>query len=98
MLIEKYGEEAAKDRLFITTNERDGALLQLARENDYETFFIPEDVGGRYSVLTAAGLLPIAVSDINIDEIMMGARTAHETLQTDQLTTRSEEHTSELQS
>ena len=89
MLIEKYGEEAAKDRLFITTNEYDGALLQLAKENDYETFFIPEDVGGRYSVLTAAGLLPMAVSGINIDEIMLGARAAHETLQTDRLTTNS---------
>jgi len=87
MLIDKYGEEAAKDRLFVTTNEHDGALLQLAKENDYETFFIPDDLGGRYSVLTAAGLLPIAVSGINIDEIMSGARTAHDQLQTDALTT-----------
>src|SRR5699024_6299253 len=89
MLIEKYGEEAAEARLFVTTNEYDGALLQKARENDYETFFIADDAGGRYAVLTAAGLLQLGVSDVHIDEIMIGARTAHDTLQTDQLTTNS---------
>ena len=70
---EKYGKEEAKKRIFATTDEARGALLTLAREEGYETFVIPDDVGGRFSVLTAVGLLPIAVAGINIEELMQGA-------------------------
>ena len=70
---EKYGKEEAKKRIFATTDESRGALLTLAQEEGYETFVIPDDVGGRFSVLTAVGLLPIAVAGINIDELMQGA-------------------------
>ena len=62
LAIEKYGKEGAKDRIFCTTDRARGTLKQLADEEGYETFVIPDDVGGRYSVLTAVGLLPIAVS------------------------------------
>lgn len=77
-LEEKYGKEAAKSRIFATTDASKGALKELADEEGYESFVIPDDVGGRYSVLTAVGLLPIAVSGINIDEMMAGARDAQE--------------------
>lgn len=70
---ERYGKEEAKKRIFATTDEARGALLTLAKEEGYETFVIPDDVGGRFSVLTAVGLLPIAVAGINIDELMQGA-------------------------
>jgi glucose-6-phosphate isomerase len=69
----KYGKESAKSRIFATTDMAKGALKKLADAEGYETFVIPDDVGGRYSVLTAVGLLPIAVSGINIKEIMRGA-------------------------
>ena len=74
----KYGKEEAKGRIFATTDKAKGALKNLADTEGYETFVIPDDVGGRYSVLTAVGLLPIAVSGINIDEMMQGAADARE--------------------
>ena len=73
MLINKYGEEGAKDRIFVTTDREKGTLKHFSDEAGYETFVVPDDVGGRYSVLTAVGLLPIAVAGINIDEMMRGA-------------------------
>ncbi len=75
-LEEKYGKEEAKSRIYATTDKARGALKGVADEAGYETFVIPDDVGGRFSVLTAVGLLPIAVSGINIDDIMQGATDA----------------------
>ena len=75
-LEEKYGKEEARRRIYATTDRKKGALKTLADEEGYETFVIPDDVGGRYSVLTPVGLLPIAVSGIDIDEMMNGARDA----------------------
>src|SRR5690606_21187838 len=66
LLLDKYGKEEAKQRIFVTTDKQKGALKTLATEEDYETFVVPDDIGGRYSVLTAVGLLPIAVSGVNI--------------------------------
>ncbi|WP_243355640.1 glucose-6-phosphate isomerase [Bacillus litorisediminis] len=78
LLIEKYGKEEAAKRIYATTDKAKGALKTVADENGYETFVIPDDVGGRYSVLTAVGLLPIAVSGANIEDMMKGARKAQE--------------------
>ena len=78
MLIEKYGKEEANKRIYATTDKARGALKNLANEEGYESFVIPDDVGGRYSVLTAVGLLPIAVAGIDIDELMKGAARARE--------------------
>ncbi|MCX7885291.1 MAG: glucose-6-phosphate isomerase [Caloramator sp.] len=75
-LEKKYGKEEAKKRIFATTDKERGALKKLADSEGYETFVIPDDVGGRYSVLTAVGLLPIAVSGVDIREIMRGAKDA----------------------
>lgn len=72
----KYGKEEAKKRIFVTTDKEKGALKKLADQEGYETFVIPDDVGGRYSVLTAVGLLPIAVAGLNIDQMMEGAAAA----------------------
>ncbi|GAB7389305.1 glucose-6-phosphate isomerase [Bacillaceae bacterium] len=72
----KYGKAEARKRIYATTDKEKGALRKLAAAEGYETFVIPDDVGGRYSVLTAVGLLPIAVSGANIDEMMRGARDA----------------------
>ncbi|GAE94015.1 glucose-6-phosphate isomerase [Gracilibacillus boraciitolerans JCM 21714] len=80
LLEEKYGVEEAKSRIYATTDKEKGALKTLANEEGYESFVIPDDVGGRYSVLTAVGLLPIAVSGIDIDEMMQGAQKAQEEL------------------
>ena len=74
----KYGIEEARKRIYVTTDKKKGALKQLAKAEGYETFVIPDDVGGRFSVLTAVGLLPIAASGINIDKIMEGARFAQD--------------------
>jgi len=74
----KYGKEYAKTRIYATTDKEKGALRKLAEIEGYETFTIPDDVGGRFSVLTAVGLLPIAVSDVDIDELMEGAAEARE--------------------
>ncbi|HLR91772.1 MAG TPA: glucose-6-phosphate isomerase, partial [Atopostipes sp.] len=78
LLTEKYGEDELKDRIFITTDSEKGALKTLADAEDYDTFVIPDDVGGRFTVLTAVGLLPIAVAGGDIDELMRGAQDARE--------------------
>lgn len=79
-LEDKYGKEGARKRIFCTTDRQKGKLKRLADEEGDETFVIPEDIGGRYSVLTAVGLLPIAVADIDIDDLLLGARRAQEDL------------------
>jgi len=76
LLIEKYGEKEAKGRVYATTDRAKGALKTLADAEGYETFVIPDDVGGRYSVLTPVGLLPIAVSGVDIQAMMDGAAKA----------------------
>ena len=73
MLIEKYGKEEANKRIYATTDKAKGALKNLANQEGYESFVVPDDVGGRFSVLTAVGLLPIAVSGVDIDKLMEGA-------------------------
>ena len=73
MLVDKYGEEGAKERIFATTDKARGTLKEFSDKAGYETFVVPDDVGGRYSVLTAVGLLPIAVAGIDIDSMMKGA-------------------------
>lgn len=73
ILEKKYGKEAAAKRIYATTDKARGALKNLATEEGYETFVVPDDVGGRFSVLTAVGLLPIAVSGADIDKLMEGA-------------------------
>ncbi|WP_408007454.1 glucose-6-phosphate isomerase [Pseudalkalibacillus sp. A8] len=75
-LEEKYGKEEARKRIYATTDREKGALKTLADQEGYESFIIPDDVGGRYSVLTAVGLLPIAATGIDIDEMMKGAADA----------------------
>ncbi|MCC8141157.1 MAG: glucose-6-phosphate isomerase [Lachnospiraceae bacterium] len=72
-LEQKYGKEEAAGRIYATTDKAKGALKSLATEEGYETFVVPDDVGGRFSVLTAVGLLPIAVSGADIDQLMKGA-------------------------
>lgn len=76
MLINKYGREEANKRIYATTDKAKGALKNLANEEGYESFVVPDDVGGRFSVLTAVGLLPIAVSGADIDRLMEGAAAA----------------------
>jgi len=76
MLEEKYGKEEAAKRIYATTDKEKGALKTLATAEGYETFVVPDNVGGRFSVLTAVGLLPIAAAGINIDELMAGAKDA----------------------
>ena len=74
----KYGVDEAKKRIYVTTDKNKGALKSLATEEKYETFVIPDNVGGRFSVLTAVGLLPIAASGINIDMLIKGAADARD--------------------
>lgn len=83
MVEKKYGKEGAKDRIFCTTDKARGTLKQLADTEGYETFVIADDVGGRYSVLTAVGLLPIAVAGCDINAIMAGAAQARDELSAD---------------
>ncbi|MBQ3485982.1 MAG: glucose-6-phosphate isomerase, partial [Clostridia bacterium] len=78
MLEEKYGKEGAKNRIYATTDKARGALKNLANVEGYETFVVPDDVGGRFSVLTAVGLLPIAAAGIDIEAMMKGAADARE--------------------
>lgn len=80
LLYKKYGKEEARKRIFATTDKSKGILKEMADKEGYETFVVPDDVGGRYSVLTAVGLLPIAVSGIDIQALMDGARLAQEEL------------------
>ena len=78
MLEKKYGKEEAAKRIYATTDKARGALKHLSDEEGYETFVVPDDVGGRFSVLTAVGLLPIAVSGADIDKLMEGAASGRE--------------------
>ena len=80
LLEKKYGKEGAAKRIYCTTDRAKGTLKQLADKEGYETFVVPDDVGGRYSVLTAVGLLPIAVSGADIGRLMQGAAKAREEL------------------
>ena len=80
MMEEKYGKEEAAKRIYVTTDKSRGALKALADSEGYKTFVVPDDVGGRYSVLTAVGLLPIAAAGIDIDALMLGAAEAREKL------------------
>lgn len=83
MVIKKYGKNGAKKRIFCTTDANVGTLKELATKSEYETFVVPDDVGGRFSVLTAVGLLPIAVAGCDIDAIMAGAKKAQDALTAD---------------
>ena len=78
LLIRKYGREEANKRIYATTDKARGALKQVATEEGYESFVVPDDVGGRFSVLTAVGLLPIAVSGADLDALMAGAASMRE--------------------
>ena len=79
LIEEKYGKEGAKERIFATTDKARGALKKLADDEGYETFVVPDDVGGRFSVLTAVGLLPMAAAGLDIDAAMAGAAEARKT-------------------
>ncbi len=83
LLISRYGKEGAAERIFVTTDKVKGTLKHLADAEGYETFVVPDDVGGRYSVLTAVGLLPIAAAGIDIDALMSGAAKARMDLVSD---------------
>ena len=85
ILEKKYGKEEAAKRIYVTTDRQKGALKALADAEGYETFVVPDDVGGRYSALTAVGLLPIAVAGIDIDALMQGAADAREAYASDDL-------------
>ena len=73
LLIKKYGEQGAAERIYATTDKAKGALKELSARKGYETFVVPDEIGGRYSVLTAVGLLPIAAAGCDIDLLMKGA-------------------------
>ena len=81
----RYGHEEAVKRIYCTTDKARGTLKQLADEQGYESFVVPDDVGGRFSVLTAVGLLPIAVAGVDIDALMKGAALAREEYATDDI-------------
>ena len=85
LLIKKYGVEGAKERIFATTDKAKGTLKELSDEQGYETFVVPDDVGGRYSVLTAVGLLPIACCGADIKALMEGASKARKELSNDDI-------------
>ncbi len=85
LLVDRYGLEGAKERIFVTTDKCRGTLKKFSDESGYETFVVPDDVGGRFSVLTAVGLLPIAVAGIDIDSLMHGAADARQTLVSDDI-------------
>lgn len=85
LVYSKYSEEEAAKRIFATTDKSKGTLKELADAKGYETFVVPDDVGGRFSVLTAVGLLPIAAAGIDIDELMAGAKEAQDSLNNENL-------------
>ena len=85
LLTEKYGEEGARSRIFATTDKKKGTLKSFADKAGFETFVVPDNVGGRFSVLTAVGLLPIAVAGIDIDAMMKGASDARAALSSSSL-------------
>ncbi|WP_049690311.1 glucose-6-phosphate isomerase [Anaerococcus jeddahensis] len=72
LLEEKYGKEEARERIFVTTDRQKGALKDLATKEGYETFVVPDDIGGRFSVISAVGLLPLCVAGVDIDEFVQG--------------------------
>lgn len=78
ILENKYGVDGARERIYVTTDKEKGALKKLSDEEGYENFVIPDNIGGRYSVLTPVGLLPIAVAGINVDKLIKGAQIARE--------------------
>lgn len=78
ILENKYGIDEARSRIYVTTDKTKGALKELSKEEGYETFVIPDNIGGRFSVLTAVGLLPIATAGINIEKLMNGAKMAED--------------------
>ena len=80
MLVKKYGKQKAAERIFVTTDKEKGTLKALSDAEGFETFVVPDDVGGRYSVLTSVGLLPIAVSGMDLDALMQGALDAQQEL------------------
>ena len=80
LLEEKYGKEGSRERIFVTTDRARGKLREFAGAMEYETFVVPDDIGGRYSVLTAVGLLPISVAGISVTEMLRGAADAREEL------------------
>ena len=84
-LEDKYGEEGARERIFVTTDRHRGKLKEFSTNKGYETFVVPDDIGGRFSVLTAVGLLPIAVAGLDIDAMMRGAADAREEYLSDDL-------------
>lgn len=86
ILIDKYGVDGARERIFVTTDKCRGTLKQFSDDAGYETFVVPDDVGGRFSVLTAVGLLPIAAAGIDIDSMMRGAADARATYASDACT------------
>ena len=84
LLEQKYGKDGARERIFVTTDRAKGTLKQFSTDAGYETFVVPDDVGGRFSVLTAVGLLPIAAAGIDIDQLMLGAaKASHDYTDTD---------------
>lgn len=85
LLVNKYGEEGARERIFVTTDKCKGTLKEFSDKAGYETFVVPDDVGGRYSVLTAVGLLPIACAGIDIDSMMRGAADARQAYSSDDI-------------
>lgn len=85
-LEQRYGKNGARERIYCTTDRAKGTLKELADREGYETFVVPDDIGGRFSVLTAVGLLPIAVSGADIDALMQGARDARTAYAQDDLT------------
>ncbi len=85
LLEERYGKDGAKSRIYATTDKARGTLKELSDREGYETFVIADDVGGRYSVLTAVGLLPMAVAGIDIDAVMKGAAEARKALAVEKL-------------
>lgn len=87
LIEKKYGKEGARERIFCTTDKARGTLKELATKEGYETFVVPDDVGGRFSVLTAVGLLPIAVAGADIDALMEGAAKAQKEFDNDDLMT-----------
>lgn len=87
LLEEKYGVEGARERIFVTTDKCRGKLKEFSDKNGYETFVVPDDIGGRYSVLTPVGLLPIAVAGIDTDEMLRGAADAMKLYASDDINT-----------
>ena len=86
LLEKKYGVDGARERIFVTTDKARGTLKKFSDEKGYQTFVVPDDVGGRFSVLTAVGLLPIAVAGIDIDALMKGAQDAAKAFENDDIT------------